>query len=76
MLLSQAFMGGVTAVCRGWRSLRNTVKSPLFTHLNLLLDFESHLSVRKATRIRGWLLTACLHSTTLRLNLMTFCVYT
>jgi hypothetical protein len=53
MLLRRAFMVGVTAVCRGWRSLRNTVKSPLFTHLNLLLDLESHLSVRKATRIIG-----------------------
>ena len=36
----------VTAVCGGWRSLRNTRHSPLFRRLDLLLDVESHLSVR------------------------------
>ena len=37
----------VTAVCRGWRALRNTAKSPLFTELNLLLEVEAHISVRR-----------------------------
>ena len=35
-------LSALTAVCKGWRSLRNVPSCPLFTDLNLVLDLDKY----------------------------------
>jgi len=45
-------LAACTAVCAGWRALRNTTASPLFTDLNLLLDVYRFTSAVRLGLVR------------------------